>query len=289
MTFSTITQAAPVLSGALLGGGLAGIAYAAVPHTGRIRERLARLPKATMARRAVLAIAAGAGAALVTGWPVAGVLAAAGAWWLPRLLGPDAASAAEARRAEAVAAWAQQLRDLIAGSAGLHQAIAKSAPIAPQPVRAEVGQLAQRLRAGATVEEAVEAFSTKVDNPTADLVAIALATAEGRHAAELGELLGRLAEASRDRAALLARTSASRARTRSSVRIITAMALLMVTGLLVANRQYLEPFDTVTGQAVLAVVGATWAAGFAWMARLAAPVAAPRPMRPATVQAGGAG
>ncbi|WP_017559393.1 type II secretion system F family protein [Nocardiopsis baichengensis] len=285
----SITDVAPAISGALLGGGLVGIAYAALPHGGRIQERLARLPKAVVARRAGAAAACGIGAAAVTGWPVAGVLAGAGAWWLPRLLGPDQASAAEARRAEAVAAWAQQLRDLIAGSAGLHQAIVKSAPIAPKPLRAEVGELAQRLRAGATVEEAVEVFAAKVDNPTADLVAIALATAEGRHAAELGELLGRLAEASRDRAALLARTSASRARTRSSVRIITAMALLMVTGLLVANRQYLEPFDTFTGQLVLAGVGATWAAGFAWMARLAAPVVAPRPMRPAAAQAGGAG
>src|SRR5699024_6298391 len=59
----------------------------------------------------------------LTGWPVAGVLAAAGLWWLPSLLGQDRAHAAQVARVEAVAAWTEQLRDLMEGSAGLHQAI----------------------------------------------------------------------------------------------------------------------------------------------------------------------
>src|SRR5690606_4523126 len=89
-----------------------------------------------------------------------------------------------------------------------------------------------------------------------------------------------LAEASRDRAHMLARTSASRARVRSSVRIIAGAALAMVAGLILFNRAYLAPFDSATGQVVLALVGVVWAVGLVWLARLAAPVAQPRLLTP---------
>ena len=48
------------------------------------------------------------------------------------------------RRSEAVASWAEMLRDTIAAHAGLQEAIAVTARVAPAPIRTEVQTLAVR-------------------------------------------------------------------------------------------------------------------------------------------------
>ncbi|MFC7741081.1 type II secretion system F family protein [Nocardiopsis composta] len=182
----------------------------------------------------------------VTSWPVAAVLAAAGTWWLPRLLGPDRAHAERLARIEAVAAWTEQVRDLMAAASGLQGAIASTAPIAPAPIRGQVAALAERIRTDP--QEALERFAAEADVPTADLVAVALGSAAERHAADLGRLLSGLAEAARDQAAMLVRTAAGRARVRTATRIITATTLALAALLMLFNPTYLAPFDSVAGQ-----------------------------------------
>src|SRR5699024_10565947 len=77
------------LGGLTLGAGLALALLLVAEHTrdhapaGRMR--LHRSNAAHLAG----AVAAGLLCWILTGWPVAGVLAAAGVWWLPSLLGPD--------------------------------------------------------------------------------------------------------------------------------------------------------------------------------------------------------
>lgn len=273
--------AGPALAGALLGAGTAAAAYAVALHPWRdLCRRPAEWIGSGLGRqravRAAGALGAGALAAWATSWPVAALIAAAAVWWLPRLLGPDRAVHGEAERIEAVAAWAEQLRDMISGSAGLHQAVSSTAPVAPAPIRSQVLALDARLRSGQDMEEAAAEFARGVDNETADLVAAALAMGASRQAGDLAGLLGRLAESARDRATLLGRTSASRARVRSSVRIITAVTAVMAIGMAVFNRDFLTPYDTVAGQAVLALVGAVWGVAFVWLARLARPPRSPR-------------
>lgn len=201
-------------------------------------------------RGRVLRAAGAAGAAVlvwgVTSWPVAAVLAAAGTWWLPRLLGPDRAHAERLARIEAVAAWTEQVRDLMAAASGLQGAIASTAPIAPAPIRGQVAALAERIRTDP--QEALERFAAEADVPTADLVAVALGSAAERHAADLGRLLSGLAEAARDQAAMLVRTAAGRARVRTATRIITATTLALAALLMLFNPTYLAPFDSVAGQ-----------------------------------------
>ncbi|WP_067964067.1 type II secretion system F family protein [Nocardiopsis trehalosi] len=270
-------------AGALVGAGV--FAFARALAIGGPLQPLRRMVSSVPAGRGVavrLGCAATAGlcAGAVTGWPVAGLLGAAALWWLPEVLGPDRAMADEAGRVEAVAAWTEQLRDMISGASGLQSAIAATADIAPAAIRDDVAHLAWQLRSGLDVHQAMAVFAQRVDNPTADLVAVALSTADGRHAADLSALLSRLAESSRDRATMLVRTSAGRARVRSSVRIIIAMTALMLVGMVGLNRGYLTPFDTLAGQFVLAGVGAIWAAAVVWLMRLARPVQGARFLRP---------
>lgn len=214
-----------------------------------------------------LALGAGVLTGAVTRWPVGAVLAAAAGAVAPDLAGGAAARHAAVARTEAVAAWAEMLRDILAGAAGLEQAILASAPVAPAPIRVEVTGLAARL-ARQPLTAALRGFSTELADPTGDLVVAALILASERQARRLGELLGALARAARDDATMRLRVDAARARTRASVRIVLGATLAMAAGLVVANRGYLTPYDSPFGQLVLALVGGLFAAAFWWLARI---------------------
>ncbi|MFV2198835.1 type II secretion system F family protein [Nocardiopsis sp. LOL_012] len=276
-------------AGVLCGAGLACAAYGASLVNWRetaAAPRLRRWSAFVRQRRLWVCAAGAAGAAtavvLITGWPVAGVLAAAAGWWMPALLGPDTTTRTEADLAEALASWAEQLRDMITGASGLHQAIAATAPLAPARIRDQVHTLQARLRAGQPMERAAGAFAHEVDCDLGDLIALTLTTgASPQSAADVAGALSRLAEAARERATTVARVSASRVRVRSAVRIIAAATALMLLGMALFNPAFLQPLGTWAGQSVLALTGGLWAASFWWLARLAAPPKPPRPFRPA--------
>jgi tight adherence protein B len=217
-----------------------------------------------------LAVGAGVIVGAATGWPVGAVLAALAGWGAPGLLGGARRHQAAVGRIEAIAGWAEMLRDTMAGSAGLEQAIIATAPLAPLPIRGEVATLAIRLE-GERLGPALRAFADDVADPTCDLVAAALVLAADHQAQRLGELLGSLAAAARDQATMRLRVEAGRARTRTSVKVIVGTTSAMVLALALFNRGYLSPYDTATGQLVLILVGAVFAVAFTWLARMTRP------------------
>ncbi|MFL1380919.1 MULTISPECIES: type II secretion system F family protein [unclassified Nocardiopsis] len=265
-------------------GGVAGLGvfllfvWAAPLVADRLRNRRSRpLPRPG---RVAFAVAAAVGVWFLTGWPVAGALAAAAVWWSPQVLGSDREHKEQVEGVEAVAAWTEMLRDLMAGSSGLHQAVAATAPIAPAPLRGAVQRLADDMRRGRDPRDALHTFSQTVDNPTGDLVASALAMAATRHATDLGVLLGALAESARDQAAMLVKVSASRARLRTSSRIIMGATLGMAAFMFLFNPAYLAPFDGVLGQIVLGIIGAVWATAVVWLTRMSRFSLGPRVLAP---------
>ena len=211
----------------------------------------------------------------LTRWPVAVVLAAAGAYALPGMLSGTRQRARQVARTEAIAGWAEMLRDTLSAAAGLEQAIIATAPVAPLPIRAEVLALVQRLETQRLVP-ALRAFAVDVADPTGDLVVAALVLAAGHEARRLSELLGSLAAAARDQAAMQLRVEAGRARTRTSSRVVVGSTLVFAAGLLLLNRSYLSPFGTPLGQAMLGVIGLLFAGAFWWLSRLARPAAPER-------------
>ncbi|MCK9922182.1 type II secretion system F family protein [Frankia sp. AgPm24] len=243
---------------------------AGTPAWVRLRARRGRRTLSAPARTVRLAAAVGAGltVGVVTGWPVAAALAALACLAAPSLLAEGQAGAAETARVEALASWADMLRDTLAAGAGLEQTIRATAPIAPAPIRAEVLTLAAALTGGARLTDALDVFADQLDDPAADLIAAALrfaAAGQGRH---LGDLLDRLATAARGQAALRLRAAATRARIRTSTRVIVITTLVMAGGLVLFSPAFVAPYSTVTGQLVLAVIGALWAAAFVWLARM---------------------
>jgi tight adherence protein B len=244
------------------------------------RSILDRLPKGWRGPRLVAAALSGIVLGALTGWPVGGLLVAVGVLALPELLGPDRQTAVRVERMEAVATWTEMLRDTLSAAAGLEQAILATAPLAPAPLRDQVRALAGRLKAGESLASALEGFAREVGDPAADTVVTVLVMASRRQAARLGPLLGSLAGAVREQVAMRQRIAASRASTRTSVRVCCTTTLALAAGLVVFNRPYLQPFDSSAGQLALAMAGGLFAASFAWLAAIARIPEPPRLLTP---------
>ena len=222
------------------------------------------------------AVAVGLVAGWWTGWPVAVGLAAAGVWWLPRLLGPDREHEQAVARIEAVAGWAEQLRDTLAAASGLEQALTVTARTAPGPVRPVVAGLAARIGAGERLPTALARAGVELADPTADLVIAALTMAAGQQARQLAELLAALAGAARAEAAGRLRIAVARARVRTAVRVTVGATLALAAVLVAFDAPYLQLYESVTGQLVLVGIGGLFAAAFGWLRRIARPPTAHR-------------
>lgn len=273
-----------VLIGLLLGAGLALsvwlIVYGALPRPlARRAVRRWRLPLRASGRQWLAAAVAGVLTGTVTGWPVAGLLALVGVLTLPRLLGRDRQAAARTAKLEAVAVWAEMLRDTLSAAAGLEQAILATAPVAPPALREETARLAARIDDGQPLGGALRAFADEVDDATCDMVTAALVMAAERQARQLAALLGQLAASTREQVTMRLKTEAGRGRVRTSVRVITCTTLGMAAGLVVLNRAYLDPYGSAEGQLVLALVGGLFAVAFWWLMKIATMEEEPRVLK----------
>jgi Flp pilus assembly protein TadB len=265
-----MTMIAGVL-GALFALGVVMFAVALRPVApSDVRERPRRAVDArTRFENLVLRVALGVGCAVavgvVTRWPMASLLLGVAGFLAPSLLGGEAERKARLDRIESVASWAEMLRDTMAGSGGLEQSIIATAGLAPQPIRPEVVRLAARLERE-RLAPSLRVFADDLDDPTADLVVAALILAADKSPKRLGDLLGRLARSARDDVNMRLRVEAGRSRTRTSVKVITVFTTLFAVFLMVFNRDYLSPYDTVAGQGVLALIGLCFGGAFYWLA-----------------------
>jgi tight adherence protein B len=222
-----------------------------------------------IATRGGAAVGIGVVAGAVTRWPVGAVLAAIAAYVLPTALGADRHAKDTLARTEAVAVWAEMLRDSLSAATGLEQTILLTAGFAPSAIAGPVGELAASLRAGRRLSAALEEFTAAIDDPTGRLIGRALTQAARRQSRQLPELLSELARRARERANLQLRIAPGHARIRTNARVITAFTLAMAAGMVVFDRDFLRPYDAPLGQAVLLAIGIIFAIGFAGLSRLA--------------------
>ena len=199
----------------------------------------------------------------LTGWPVAAAIVAGIVVWLPRPLAARSSRRDESAKTEAIASWTEMIRDNIAGSAGLEQALIASASVAPLAIAPELRRFAARLDRMSTVD-ALARLGADLDHPSADLVVVALVNAARMEARELGPLLGRLAETIRADVRMRLRVEVGRARIRTSARIVVATTLVTMAFLFVFSRQLLKAYDSTTGQLWLLLVASVFALG-GWM------------------------
>ncbi|GAB2847213.1 type II secretion system F family protein [Actinocorallia aurea] len=231
----------------------------------RSREDLLK----ALGTRTGIAIIAGFGALVLTRW----VVVAVGIGLL--VLGWDAVAggAAEERksmaRLEGLANWAESLRDTIAGAVGLEQAIPSSVRAASPALQPSLRALVDRMHTRVPLPEALRRFADDLDDSSADLIIAALILNARLRGPGLREMLGALAASARTELEMRRRVNAYRAMTRRSVQIVVGFSVGFALLVSVFNPSYVEPYNTLTGQLVLAFVVGLYTLGFFWLRRLA--------------------
>jgi tight adherence protein B len=169
---------------------------------------------------------------------------------------------------EAIASWTESLRDSISAAAGLEQAIIATENHCPRAIKEPVQRLVASLRYG-TLEDALRRFADDIAHPSCDFVVAALITASTHQSRDLAQLLTHLAECSRSECELYLRIWVSRARTRTSVRIISGTIFCFGLGLVLFNLSYLRPFFSREGAFVLLAIAMSFACSLYWMSQIA--------------------
>lgn len=267
----TIQLMIAALSGGLVAGGLAKLIpeLRGVEVTDRPRRRHFRVP--AMSRRTRFLALTGLGLGLigwlVTGWPLAMVIAPAAAVGLPYLLSaPDAKERIE--RLEALEEWTRSLSGVLTVGIGLEQALITTLRSTPEPISDEVALLVARLRARWSTEDAIRAFADDLDDATGDLVAGNLILAARRRGAGLANVLDGLAESVAADVRARRQVEADRAKPRATARWVTIISavVLVVLGL---TGSYIAPYGSPLGQVILAVLLTAYVATLLWMRRMA--------------------
>jgi hypothetical protein len=198
---------------------------------------------------------------------VFGVMCGAIGFAGPTIVGSRRGRAYQVEQLEALASWAEALRDGIGAAAGVQEALVWSARVAPVAIAPQVRRLVSRAEHHG-LEVALASFADELGDPVADLIVMAVTVARSRPSARLSEVLGHTAELARSQAATRMRIEASRAKTYTANRLVVAITVLLVSGIVVWNRAYLAPYDTPVGQVVLSLVGGLFAGGLYGVARL---------------------
>jgi Flp pilus assembly protein TadB len=257
-------------AGLLVVGGIALV----VSGLHRTPERPRRAP--TRPRRAELvagrlgvAVVAALGALLLTRWPVASLGAGVAAYVVAgRRARPSAGGDIE--RIEAMAAWAEMLRDGVGTPRGIEGIVTSTASTAPEQIRPTVMRFAHRL-AWQDLHDALPALADELDNRIGDLIVTSLDIAARAGARQVRAVLDDLADAAREEARMLRRQEVARAGPRSEMNQIAVVSAVVVVLLVLVGQEYLEPYGSLLGQVVLIAVAGLWAIGFGAMARLARP------------------
>ncbi len=235
------------------------------PAAGRNRRRI----DGVSGRRAGYAIGAGLLVAVVTRWPVAAGATAVLVWWWPKMFGAARASSQEMDRLEGLTTWTESLRDTIAGSIGLEQAIPATVDVAPPALQPSLQRLSGMLASRVPLQQALARFAEELDDPSGDLVIAALILNSRLRGPGLGSTLTALATTAREELEMRRRVEQGRRSIRQSAMIIVTVTLIFAAGLAVFSRSYVAPYSTVSGQVMLAVVIGVFAIGFMWLRKLA--------------------
>jgi hypothetical protein len=238
-------------------------------------------PNQGLTQRMAAAVVAGGLVVAFSGWLVPAFVVAGGTWtavgvWQHR----DHRSETDVERTDALASWIENLRDvLIAGDQPIGAISATVSTCGPS-IRSQVRRLAAGL--GRLDPETVfRRFADEIDDPLGDLVAAGLLIAVQRGARTIA-VLNSLAEQARHQADRRRLVEAERAPVQREVTVLSVIMGALILGLLLFGRaDYLEAYDTASGQLFLGVVLAIYAALLVRVQRLAK---YPRPSRFLTAQ-----
>jgi Flp pilus assembly protein TadB len=207
-------------------------------------------------RRQAIAIGApivGAGMWLLTRVPIFGILAAVFIVLTPTLVLPDAGRKEHLARLRALDAWIRGISARMRSGISLDQALSSSIRdvdvLGPQ-----LHRMAAAIAAGMPSSVAVRAFADEIGDGTFDFACQKLILVSGRSAEGLGEALDSLASAVTKRVEARQAIEVERARPMATARMAIILGLLMFILFPLMQPGFIEPYRTITGQAVFTVL-----------------------------------
>lgn len=224
-----------------------------------------------IATRLVFALVGVVTVFMATAWPVGMFYAGLGGFFLPTFASAKRKRRQAIDRVEAIATWTESLRDTMAASAGLQEALRTSARVAPEPIRSEVRDMALRLQHQST-PAALRQFAADMKHPLSDLVVASLVLSASRHGGSLQSVLLMTARAARDSAAMMRQVEAGRARIYSQARMAGWVTFSMITFLVLTQEQFIRPYDTFGGQLMLFIIGGVFFSSGVSVYRMSRPV-----------------
>lgn len=231
-------------------------------------------------RPGLVAVAVALGVVLVTQVVALGLLVAAAVVAVPLFRQAKIERAVVVDRTEALATWAESLRDHVRSHAGLRQAVVLSLSTVDEVIRPQVEGLAQDL-ASMSPEPAFARFSERIGDPVGDLLATALTVALGDSgASDLPKLLGQLASDARDEVTGIRQVAVKHDKTFTTVRTMMMVVAGTTSAMFLLQGSYMAQYATPEGQVVLVGVVAVVVVALWGLVRMA------RPVRPIRVLAG---
>lgn len=224
-----------------------------------------RTSRRLLLRGAAFAVLSGVLAVVLTGLPVAGVLAAAvGAaaprWWHGR--------AERRRQQERMLAWPDAVDDLrseVRAGVGLPEAVAALARSGPSALRTTFSGFLAEYRATGSFRDALGSLNRSSD-PVADRVVAALTVARDVGGTELGTVLFTLSTLLREDARIRAEILARQSWTVTAGRLAVAAPWLTLA-VMCTRPGTVEAYRTPTGAVVLVAVALTSLVAYRLMAR----------------------
>ena len=218
----------------------------------------------------VAGVAAVSLVAAVSGWIIPSVIVGAIVGWLTSSMRSDRGGVdVGVERTEALASWVENVRDVLHSGNQPVGAIGATTETCPPSIRPHVRLLFARLSAGQPAEVAFRRFADDMNEPLADLVAVGLLIAVSR-GAETEDVLSALATQARHQADRRRIVEAERAPMRREVWMVSLVMCALLGGVFVfARSSYLNAYDDVSGQLVLALVLVGYGALLVWVGRLA--------------------
>ena len=269
---------AAVLFGALMGVGLFAVVLGSQKRP--VREKQARLSQfrsraarielssstndtlAMLGLGAVLAV----GAWYATGWPVAALMGLT-----TGVMGPLMWRAPRRRRAftdeiEAYSQWTEQIRDLVAASGSLFEAVTLTADQAPFLLRPKVVQMASIART-LGLPAGLDWFAAEMDSPFADRLVLGMKIAWDS-GARVSEAFESTARAMRAEVEMRRRNEVANARAWTQVVAMLGVTVGSVLFMFVFNKPFFDPFGSAIGQATLLAVGVLIFGNIYWVLKL---------------------
>ena len=213
-----------------------------------------------------LGAALGFGAWYATGWVVAALLGAAAG-----VMGPIMWRAPRKRQdfiaeIEAYSQWTEQVRDLVAASGSLFEAVILSAAQAPPRLRPHVEQMASIARA-LGLPPALDRFAAEMDSPFADRLVLGMKIAWDS-GARVSEAFDGTARAMRAEVEMRRRNEVANARAWTQVLSMVGVTVGSVLLMFVFNKGFFDPFGSTIGQTILLAVGVLIFGNVFWVMKL---------------------